>query len=71
MVVNMSDSLEWAFLAKKCRLLATEAGDEATLTTLNRLADEYETKAAAYDYLAKVRAQLTPELPANNFDVSR
>ena len=48
----MSGSLDWLSLADKCRSLAVDADDEDLVITLNRLASEYETKAAAYDFLS-------------------
>lgn len=47
----MTESVELLLLAKKCRSLASLTDDESTVRSLDRLADDYETKAKAVEYL--------------------
>jgi hypothetical protein len=47
----MTEKVELLLLANKCRSLATQADDESTVRSLNRLADDYETRAKVVEHL--------------------
>ena len=60
----MTDRNELLLLADKCRSLAAATDDEATVRSLDRLADEYRTRADILDYLAKGRVTSFGRSPA-------
>ena len=47
----LTENVELLLLANKCRSLARQTDDEATVGSLNRLADQYETRAKVVDHL--------------------
>ena len=47
----MTEKIELLQLADKCRSLSIRMDDESTITSLNRLAEAYETQAKVIDYL--------------------
>ncbi len=49
----MSVAFDWRLSAEKLRSLAEKSADKELVACLHRLACEYETKAAAHDYLSK------------------
>lgn len=48
----MTEKSELVALAEKCRWLSVRSDDEATVRSLDRLADHYETQARIIDHLA-------------------
>jgi hypothetical protein len=48
----MNDKGELLDLASRCRSLSALCDDDATVRSLDRLADEFETQARVIDYLA-------------------
>lgn len=58
----MTDGGELLELALRCRLLAARCDDDATVRSLDRLADDYERRAQVADYLAQC-AWLRPAAP--------
>ena len=53
----MSDKGELLDLARRCRSLSARSDDDATVRSLDRLADDYETQARVIDYLAGQRTR--------------
>lgn len=49
----MSAAFDCRLSAEKLRSLAEGSADKELVATLNRLAGEYDTKAAAHDFLSK------------------
>lgn len=54
----MTEEADLLLLADKCRSVAAQTTDEATVGSLNRLADGYETQARVSHYLANGRWSL-------------
>ena len=52
----MNDKGELLDLASRCRSLSALCDDDATVRSLDRLADDFETQARVIDYLADCSA---------------
>ena len=48
----MTDTSELLDLARRCRSLSARSDDDATVRSLDRLADDFEMRAKVIDYLA-------------------
>ena len=50
---DMTDKADLLDLARRCRSLSAQFDDDATIRSLDRLADDFETRARIIDQLAE------------------